>query len=102
KVAPNLLQFLVGGLMVGLLAGVGLASLLDFADKGFRTPEEIRHRLGLPVIGNIPLLAPDEEARAKVAAGPPVLAPCFCSYYRPKSVEAEAYRAVRTALYFST
>src|SRR4029077_560584 len=32
----------------------------------------------------------------------PVLDPLFCSYYRPKSVDAEAYRAVRTALYFST
>src|SRR5262249_37832018 len=102
KVAPNLLQFLVGGLMLGLLAGVGLAYLVELSDKGFRTPEEIRRRLGLPVIGNIPLLAPDEEARAKVAAGQPMLEPLFCSHYRPKSVDAEAYRAVRTALYFST
>jgi capsular exopolysaccharide synthesis family protein len=102
KVAPNLLQFLFGGLTLGILAGVGLAYLVELTDKGFRTPEEIRRRLGLPVIGNIPLLAPDEEASAKVAAGQPMLEPLFCSYYRPKSVDAEAYRAVRTALYFST
>jgi capsular exopolysaccharide synthesis family protein len=102
KVAPSLVQFLFGGLALGMLAGVGLAYLVELSDKGFRTPEEIRRRLGLPVIGNIPLLVPDEEARAKIGAGQPMLEPLFCSYYRPKSVDAEAYRAVRTALYFST
>jgi polysaccharide biosynthesis transport protein len=102
KVAPNVVQFLFGGLTLGILAGIGLAYLVELSDKGFRTPEEIRRRLGLPVVGHIPLLAPDEEARAKVAAGQPVLDPLLCSYYRPKSVDAEAYRAVRTALYFST
>src|SRR5206468_1656012 len=97
KVAPNLWQFLLAALIFGKFFGVCLAYLVELSDKGFRTPEEIRRRLGLPVVGHIPLLVPDEEARARVAAGQAVLDPMFCSYYRAKSVDAEAYRAVRTA-----
>jgi capsular exopolysaccharide synthesis family protein len=79
-----------------------LAYLGEITDKGFRTAEEIRRRLGLPVIGHIPLLTPDAASRDKVQAGEPALDPYLCACHRPKSVEAEAYRAVRTALYFST
>src|SRR5262249_53509095 len=102
KVSPVAYQILFGGLALGLLAGVGLAYVAELTDKSFRTPEEIRRRLGLPVVGHIPLLTADEEAARKVAGGQVVPDPLLCCYYRPKSIEAEAYRAVRTALYFST
>ncbi len=95
-------NLLVSGLLLGTLAGAGLGYLAELSDKGFRTAEEIRRRLGLAVIGHIPQLAPDEAARAAVEAGATALDPHLCAYYRAKSVEAEAYRAVRTALYFST
>ena len=102
KTAPNLLYILVTGLMLGTLAGAGLAYLAELSDKGFRTADEIRRRLGMAVIGHIPQMAPDEAARAAVDSGATALDPYLCVHYRPKSVEAEAYRAVRTALYFST
>jgi capsular exopolysaccharide synthesis family protein len=102
KIAPSLLQTLFGGLMLGVLAGVGLAYLVDVSDKSFRNPDEVRRRLGLPLIGHIPLLTPDAEAARKAAAGEAVPDPLLCTHYRPKSIDAEAYRAVRTALYFST
>jgi capsular exopolysaccharide synthesis family protein len=102
KVAPSAMQSLLAGLMLGLLAGVGLAYLADISDKSFRTPEEVRRRLGLPLVGHVPFLKPDPETLQRIAAGEPLPDPLLCTYYRPKSVEAEAYRAVRTALYFST
>jgi capsular exopolysaccharide synthesis family protein len=102
KVAPGALQVALAGVALGLLLGVGLAYLGEVTDKGFRTADEIRRRLGLPVIGHIPLLTPDAAAKEKVQAGEPTLDPYLCACHRPKSVEAEAYRAVRTALYFST
>ncbi len=102
RTAPNLLYILVSGLLLGTLAGAGLAYLAELSDKGFRTAEEIRRRLGMAVIGHIPQLTPDAAARAAVEAGATALDPHLCAYYRPKSVEAEAYRAVRTALYFGT
>ena len=54
RTAPNMLYILVSGLLLGTLTGGGLAYLAELSDKGFRTPEEIRRRLGLPVIGHIP------------------------------------------------
>ena len=102
KVAPNPFQIFLCGLVVGLALGVGLAYLAELSDKGFRTADEIRRRLGMAVIGHIPLLSPDPESQQKVKAGEPTLDPFLCTCYRPKSVEAEAFRAVRTALYFST
>jgi capsular exopolysaccharide synthesis family protein len=102
KVAPSAFQTLAGGLMLGLLAGVALAYLVEITDKGFRTPEEVRRRLGLPLVGHIPLLTADPEATQKVKTGQLLPDPILCAYYRPKSLEAESFRAVRTALYFST
>ncbi|MGF1579456.1 MAG: polysaccharide biosynthesis tyrosine autokinase [Gemmataceae bacterium] len=102
KVAPRLMQTLLAGLALGLVSGVGLGYLAELTDKGFRTPEEIRRQLGLPVIGHVPVLKADPEAQAKANAGEKVIDPYLVCYYNPKSVEAEAYRAVRTSLYFST
>ncbi len=101
-VAPKMAQILLAGLVLGLFAGVGLAYLAELTDKGFRTPEEIRRRLGLPIIGHIPVLTPNQEALEKSKAGLATIDPYLISYHSPKSVDAEAYRAVRTALYFST
>jgi capsular exopolysaccharide synthesis family protein len=97
KVAPNLFQSLAISGLAGLLVfGLGLAYLAELTDKSFRTPEEIRVRLGLPVVGHVPPIP--------LPAGANLLPldATLCAYHRPKSLEAESYRGVRTALYFST
>jgi capsular exopolysaccharide synthesis family protein len=101
KVAPKLWQTVIGGAVLGLLLGAGLAYLAEVSDKSFRTPDEIRRRLGLPIVGHIPFLTPGKEALARAASAPSALDPLLYTVFHPKSVEAEAYRAVRTALYFS-
>lgn len=102
KVSPN--PYLVFSLatVLGLLMGTGLAYLAEISDKSFRTPAEIRRRLGLPVIGHVPFIAPDDKAKNLVAAGTTALDPMLCTHYASNSVESEAYRGVRTALYFNT
>jgi len=102
KVAPSLTIILFAGMVMGLMGGMLLAYLVDLTDKGFRTPEEIRRRLGLPVLGHVPVLKPDEVCQQKVRAGQITLDPFLIACHRPKSLESEAFRAVRTALYFST
>jgi succinoglycan biosynthesis transport protein ExoP len=102
KVAPSAFQTIVGGLLLGMLVGVGLAFLADFSDHSFRNPDEVRRRLGLPLLGHIPFLKADADTTRLVAAGEIVLDPLLFALFRPKSLESEAYRAVRTALYFST
>jgi capsular exopolysaccharide synthesis family protein len=101
RTAPSLLYILASGLLLGTLAGAGLGYLAELSDKGFRTADEIRRRLGMPVIGHIPQMTPDEAAKAAVESGAIALDPYLCTHYRPKSVDAESYRAVRTALYFN-
>ncbi len=101
KVAPIAYQMIAAGLMGGLLAGIGFAFLADLTDKSFRNPDEVRVRLGLPLLGHVPFLQADPEAAKKVEAGEIAVDPMLLSLFRPKSLEAEAYRAVRTAIFFS-
>jgi polysaccharide biosynthesis transport protein len=101
KVAPSLSQVLSVWVFLGLLGGVGLAYLAEVTDKSFRTPEEIRRRLGLPIVGHIPFTA-RAQAAAGGAAAADQLDASLLTYHRPSAVEAEAYKGLRTALYFST
>jgi len=98
QVAPSLTRTMALFLLLGTLAGVGLAVVVELTDKSFRTPAEIRRRLGLPVIGHIPPIRtglPSDRSTGEME-------PIVVSHLRPKSTEAEAYRGVRTSLYFST
>lgn len=103
KIAPNPLQVFPLSAILGLAAGVGLAYLAELSDKSFRTPAEIRRRLGLPVIGHIPFFDSDEAASKIAASGAqPDVDPMVIAHYQTNSIAAEAYRGVRTALYFNS
>jgi capsular exopolysaccharide synthesis family protein len=99
RVGTGFVQFLLAGVALGLLLGVGLAYLADMTDRSFRGPDEIRRRLGLPVVAHVPIF----EAEG-TPSGPDgvLLDRSLAIYHRPKSGEAEAYRSLRTALYFTT
>ncbi len=99
KVGPNTFQGFMIAILLGCLGGLGLAYIAEVTDKSFRTPADIRRRLGLPVIGHIPLLRPDAAPTKNAETG---LDSSLCTFHTPKSVQAEAYRGLRTALYFST
>jgi capsular exopolysaccharide synthesis family protein len=81
-----------------------LAYVADRLDKSFRTPEEIRRRLGWPIFGHIPYLEKaGEPMKVAVPGGREwALDGGLVTVHNPRSTEAEAYRAVRTGLYFST
>jgi succinoglycan biosynthesis transport protein ExoP len=102
KVAPRGSLILPLSLFLGLLFGSGLAYLAEVTDKSFRSPEDVRRRLGLPIMGVIPLVKANAKTAAKDSEGEPRVSPTLFTWHRPKSKEAESYRAVRTALYFST
>ncbi|HEX4132664.1 MAG TPA: polysaccharide biosynthesis tyrosine autokinase [Pirellulales bacterium] len=103
KVEPVLVRSVAIGAVLGMMLGIGLAYLIDLADKSFRTPDEIRGQLRLPVIGHIPVIDPATVRRRdrKIAANSKIDEILAC-YHRPRSTVAEAYRSVRTALYFGT
>ena len=47
---------------LGLVIGGGLAYLAEMSDKSFRSIEEVRQRLGLTVIGQVPALTAYEPS----------------------------------------
>ncbi|MFO0935906.1 MAG: polysaccharide biosynthesis tyrosine autokinase [Gemmataceae bacterium] len=103
KVAPRLIQSIAIFVFLGTIAGLGLAFAFEMTDKSFRSPSEIRKRLGLPVIGHIPPIRVDLPTDNPALKGSePDMEPVIVTHLRPKSIEAEAYRGVRTQLYFST
>lgn len=98
KVAPVMSSSVSFGAILGLLVGLGLAFLAEMSDQSFRSPDEIRRRLGVSVIGHIPPLIPHEatdEQQKRLDA-------MLVVHHRPKSIEAESFRGLRTSLYFST
>ncbi|MDY3551846.1 polysaccharide biosynthesis tyrosine autokinase [Gemmata sp. JC717] len=98
KVAPVLVRSLLLGLGIGALLGCGLMVLAETRDKSFRSPAEIRRRLGLAVVGHIPRI----RTAPALSLEPATYDPLLVAALRPKSSEAEAYRGLRTQLYFST
>jgi capsular exopolysaccharide synthesis family protein len=83
--------------VLGTLLGFGIAYLVDLADKTFRSPHEIIRTLNLALIGHIPVIR-----GGKAKGGSSNLHPVLCTFHKPKSQTSEAFRAVRTAIYFST
>jgi len=95
KVEPSLPKSLAAGTMLGFLAGFGLGYLVEMFDKTFRDPQEVSKLMQLPMIGHIP------EIESTTVEGS-VLSDVMIAAHKPKSPLAENFRAIRTALYFST
>lgn len=95
-VAPRLSQSLMLGIAAGLLFGLLLATFAELSDQSFRSPADIRKRLGMPLIGHIPPIRTNVPADVELA-----LEPTLVAALRPRSAEAEAYRGVRTAIFFN-
>ena len=101
KVFPSASTIFLAALVLGGFLGFGLAYLAESMDKSFRNVDEIRTQLRLPVVGQIPFLKTLEDRAGKSPPEADPLAPILYSHHHPKSMEAESYRGVRTALYFN-
>lgn len=101
KVAPKAMLVFPLSIILGLMAGGGLAVLAEITDKSFRTPDEIRRQLGLPIIGHIPEIEPIGQNGEVEVPGAETIEPMVYTFHHRMSTAAEAYRGVRTALYFS-
>jgi succinoglycan biosynthesis transport protein ExoP len=99
----NLRTIMMQFSVVSMLVGLGLAFVVDSADRRFRSPAEIRSELGVPVVGHIPIIRPEKKAKKKANQEQEgtVLAHELRTVHAPLGRVAEAYRAVRTAIYFS-
>src|SRR5690606_6506635 len=71
-----------------------MAYLLEANDKSFRSPDDVREELGVPVVGHVPVISTKGvPSGTKEAAS-------LCTVHIPKGQSAEAFRLVRTALFF--
>lgn len=86
-------------MMSGLLLGLAWTLLREITNRIFNDPSEIRSLLGVPVLGQIPLV---KEADMKVNPDHEEIAPAVKCVHSSQSRFSEAYRGVRTALHFST
>ncbi|MGH7214588.1 MAG: GumC family protein, partial [Tepidisphaeraceae bacterium] len=85
-VYPRKSVMLFQGLVLGLMLGAGLT----FLDRRFRSSDEVKSTLNLPVLGVVPHM-PGRHSPALRARR---------VHVESSSEVAEAYRAVRTALFF--
>ncbi len=78
------------GILISLAAGIGLAFFLEYLDKTVKTSEDAEERLGLPILGMIPLLKNNEQDIEKIV------------FQAPGSIISEAYKAIRTSVLLSS
>ena len=98
EVWPLLAVILPVAGLLGSMLGFGLGCLVELADKTFHNPDEITRWLQVPLIGHIPVITQGKRYLVENS----LIEPIICTYHRPKSQVSEAFRAVRTALYFNT
>jgi len=79
-------------LVIGLMLGLGTAVGVDWMDQRMRSPEEVQARLGIPLLGAVPHIVGKQTI---VERGQ-------CVHLDPMSGAAEAYRSIRTAIYFGS
>lgn len=86
--SPNLLLNIILAAMAGLGLGALAALLLEALDETLATPDDVEHKLGIPVLGVVPLLEKNQTPTSALAD--------------IRSGFSEAYYSLRTALQFST
>lgn len=94
---PKVPIYLLGGAAVGFILLSGLAVLMDLADRSYRNPSEISADLNVNVLGHIPVMDISKVKKSIEGVDPSV-----CSIHHSKGRVSEAYRTIRTGLYFSS
>ena len=90
---PNLKLNLLFAAFIGMFGGVCFAFFLEYLDNTVRTPEEVRDKLRLPLLGGIYELEKTEREMLPVEKS---------FLLDPRSHIAEAFRTIRTSIMLST
>ena len=93
--SPNKQLNLALGLALALAGGLGSVFLMETLDSGLTTASDVERDLGLPHIGNVPLLQSTSSQAIKSAS------PADYITEKPLSAFAEAFRNLRASIVFS-
>jgi non-specific protein-tyrosine kinase len=88
-IGPQTTRNIMLAAAVGLMAGVGLAFLIEYVDDTVRTPDDVKRVLPLSVLGILPHLGKNGAQTEVIVAKHPL---------RPA---AEAFRNLRTSIQFT-
>ncbi|HEX7118531.1 MAG TPA: polysaccharide biosynthesis tyrosine autokinase [Longimicrobiales bacterium] len=110
-VKPRVVLNLALAVVLGLMAGVGIAFLREFMDTTVHTREDVQEATGAPVLGMIPRIRATEvsgngkgrfrPAHAHGTALPQHLEARLVTGHDPRNPVSEAYRSLRTNITFS-
>lgn len=90
-VSPRLSIVAMLCILVGLGGGASIVYVLDVLDDRFRSPEDIRDQLGVPLLSMVRKMSPNDCVGIQAIQ----------MHVDPESVETEAFRTLRTTLTFS-
>ena len=86
QVQPRTVRNVALGVLVGIALGIGLAFLREALDTRVRSADEVRDRLGMPLLGHVPRPDPGLNGNGLAALS------------EPTGAGAEAFRILRTSL----
>jgi capsular exopolysaccharide synthesis family protein len=90
--SPQPAKTLPAALVAGLILGIGCALMQNWIDQRIVSSDEVRLRLSIPLLGAVPRLSGRRS----------VIDAALTVHADPHSRFAEAYRAIRTAVFFGT
>ncbi|NLW50993.1 MAG: polysaccharide biosynthesis tyrosine autokinase [Candidatus Brocadiaceae bacterium] len=94
-IRPQRARIILLSIFLGTFLGGGLALLLEHLDDTLKMPEDLEQYAGVPALGFVPTL---EEEDGEV---PPFAFRSQIAALRPMSSASEAYRSIRTSLFFA-
>jgi succinoglycan biosynthesis transport protein ExoP len=97
---PSKTMIVATGLIMGLIIGVVLAFGVEVFDTSIGTIEDVESLLGVPVLGVIPFMNRDEREKHKKSRTLKGRQQDLVAHYDPKSLPAEAFRALRSNVEF--
>jgi len=96
-VKPKKKLNLLLAVIVGLVAGIGLAFFFEYLDNTIKIPEDLKQHLNIAYLGPTPRIESKGKAQAEGDRTPDLV--CLHS---PKSTASESYRGIRTNILFSS
>jgi len=98
-VKPKKKLNLLLAVIVGLVAGTGLAFFFEYLDNTIKIPEDLKQHIKIPYLGPVPLIEFESDGKAQAGGDRPQELVCLHS---PKSIASESFRGIRTNILFSS